>query len=1380
MTKILSGDVHKYENKAKFFEKAASEREEEIAQLKEKHDLDKDEYAKSQEALIHGFTAEISNLRSQIFHFKTQLVKSPTKSPGHSLRSPDIKSGHIFSPKSSTPKSQKLDFSHDFQEQIVGLQTEMNKNIASVSELEHALHISRSAVEDLEKKLTAADENNKLAENRIQELESRLRPNNETNEKSDDEIKDTRQRVVDLEDQLKLHAEKLAKQSENELEIDNLNEQLNLKNKTICNMENQQKQLEMQVNELKHVVKEKENELEKHEHKEEELEVLNSELKDMVNKTTNDLQSKEIELQLLSPKSAASLKISDQAENDKSEKQKLEYELQLKTMEIEMLNEKVKKLKAGFKAEEELLKEAKRKYSILKFTIDEKEASNEELKEEFSHKIDEKGSELTQTGEELAIAMSEIAKLRRINAEKDAVISMRETAISELKSKMKEHEQRLIDDKQSSHSEETVILKKSEEVKNNSLKLLEAELEKYKETHKAKDERLTEMEGLNEEILKLQTLLKGKEDKINELVSESKTQKEEIGTLNSCKKEVICLETQVTELKSALTDKEEELAMMSNNLSAVLDEKEIEDQNLGEIKILKHRIHDLEVQLQERQNEIMKNNGIVVQHRSAVGSDSETVASQKALLNSQNNKIKELERKLSCLSEQIKGKETLEESFRDLESAVVDKEVEICNKDKEMESRTAEVEALTARIAFLENKLKTKSEEIKELESTNEKRSDTIKEQKENLDTVSKDLCDTNAKAEEIKVLLESSTDKCDDLEKQTVSLNDQLLEKSTMIEHAEKELRISEGKVKCVLEKNNELEIALEGRSKELKELKQAYNQLKQQIDTNNVDEGKLADALCEIAELKSAVHTHKTHHHNLKGELEEALLELENKRSEANTLKKENEFSKRFQDELNAKDSELNEAKTKIGDLEEELNKMLEKHSKGQETQKDLEEARHTIEDLRNQIVTLRSDLDRSDAKVSALEQQIHDIHADCDEKLAAVSEMKTEVHRLVETKKEAVKTLVEENQSLKTDLVNCKTSHEQALTELRDEIDCLNVKLNEQGSQFNSQKEAEITEITNEKEKEQKKLTLVIDDLKLEVKELKQGLREVESENQELKSERNRLLGVQNEKTELEEKCNSLKTELLDLKSVLKNEESQCQILSEEVKKLEKLHDSHSEKDDKVENENYNNLNNTELQALYDSEKLKNEEYQKIIKEMNEQNCFSPQTGIRKLRKEKIEVDNALIEARFTISSLEKKLKDSESNSELKQSVLGSSQGSSVTESVMQQKLNKATAKLHEVESNNRSLIKEVTQLQGTVERLEKSLEEEKQRYEVIAETEACQRTIATVVQADPRQSISSPTTKVELSKVRFKTIAVLTFKFDHGWYIESYAVRMENSM
>ena len=1356
---IITGDVHKYQNKAKFFEEAAAEKEQEIGQWKQKYEQDKDEHAKNQEALIHGFTAEISNLRSQIFHFKTQLVKSPTKSPGNALRSPDIKSGHVFSPKSSTPKMQKLDFAHDVQEQIVGLQTEMNKNVASVSELEHALHVSRSAVDDLEKKLTASDEKNKLAESRIEELECRLRPHHEINENSDSELIEAKQRIVDLENQLKVHVEKLAKQSENELEIDNLNEQLNLKNKTICDLENQQRQLETQVKELKHAIEEKENYLEKLEHKVEELEVLNSELKDMVNKTTNDLQTKDLELQMLSPKSAATLKNSDKVETQ-DEKEKLKYELQLKTMEVDMLNEKVRKLKAGFKAEEELLKETKRKYSILRFTIDEKEANNQDLREEFVHKIEEKGSELTQTGEELAVAMSEVAKLKRINAEKDAVINMKEHAITELKEKVKEQELGKIVDKQSSHCEEIVILKKSVEEKTSNLKLLEAELLKYKETLKEKDERLSKMDGLSEEILKLQSLMKGKEDKIHELLSEMKTLKEEIDTLNSCKKETECLKKQVTELKCSLADKEEELAMLSDNLSAVLDEKEIEDKNLEDIKKLKHRIHDLEVQLQERQNEIRKNNSIDAPHQSA-SSNVDIVEFQKALLDTQNKKIKELENKLSCLSEQIKEKGNLEESFRDLESAVVDKEVEICNKDKEMECKTAEVDCLTARIALLETELKTKSEEIKELESINENRTHKVKEHTEKMDNVSQQLCDANAKAEELKVLLRSSKDKCDGLEKETKSLNDQLREKSSVIENCEKELHIAEGKVKCVLEKNNELEIALEGKSRELKELKEAYNELKQQIDSNNIDEAKLADAMLEIAELKSTVHTHKTLHHNLKGELEEALLILENKRSEANTLKKENEFNKKFEDQLNAKDRELHEAKTKMSELEEELNKTMESVSKAQDSQKDLEEARHTIEELRNQTVTLRSDLDRSQNRAGLLEQEIHDIHADCDEKLAAVSEMKTEVHRLVETKRIAVKTLGEENQSLKTELMNRKTSHEQALTKLQAEIESLKQekdKLSEQESVLNSQKEVEIAQITCEKEKEMKKLTLVIDDLKSEIKELKHGLREVESENadlkaevQELKSERNRLLGVQGEKTELEEMCNSLKTELLDLKDVLKNEENQCQILTEEVRKLEKLHDSQNEKDDNVDSEKNASQKITELQSLYDSEKLRNEEYQKIIRELNEQNCLSPQSGIRKVRKDKIDAENALIEARFTISSLEKKLKDSEINSELKQSVLVNNQSTSVSESVLQQKLNKATAKLHEVEGNNRSLIKEVTQLQGTVERLQRSLEDEKQRYEAMVEAEACQRTVASVVQADPRQSISSPSTKVELSKV-----------------------------
>ena len=1339
----------------------------------------------------------------------------------------------------------------------MGLQSEMDKNVASISELEHALHISRSGADDLEKKLTAAEEKIRYSVCKIETLEAQLKllqekpDQSEINEYQCDLTK-ARQTISDLQNEIKAYVEKVAKLAESESELHSLNEKLNLKNKLVFDLENRQRDLEKNVSELKQSLQQREDELEKLEQKKEELEVLNAELKDMVNKTTNDLQTKEIELQILSPKSVEKNQkvINFEKDSEVDEMKRLRTEVESKCREIERLKEKVGKLKAGFKAEEILLTEANNKYSELEFRIDEKEIENQDLKrkkKEYRHKIEdlnfnisEKSSELTKTGEELAIAKNEIEKFKRIIAEKDAIMFVKESALTEMKDKISlekpDASTHTIQEKSDS-PEKVESLKHAFKEKTEEIRLLQEELMDYKTKDKLASENLTKMDAFYEEILKLKGLIKGKEEKISELVSKTKSLHEEVDRLNSDLKENQMLEKEIQQLKSSLLEKEEEMAMLSDNLSAVLDEKEEEEKYSVEAAKLKTKVFELETQLKEKEQEILKVSKTV--------SLKDNVKNCIGVVESQDNTVNDLQNKLEILAEQLQERENVEVSLRDLESAVADKEVELCNKDKEIECKVAEVDCLRTRIESLEMELKTRSEESNKLKDLKEPVSSTAKKLEAELEGVKHQLSDSVIKAEDLKTTLKNGEEKIKHVEKENRALTTQIQEKIACIEAKEKEIYILEGKVKCVLEKNNNLEEKLEEKSKELKEqmssynemikehkteldsakqhlsatvlkteelnvalknyeekkdnldretdslkvqlnekvayieskekeiciledkvkclqeknndleqtleekareleeLKSDYNESKKQNDLNSAEVSKLTDAMLEIAELKSVVHSHKTLHHKVKGELEEALLELENKRSEINSLWKENDIIKKLEGQIDVKDIELKEALSRNVDLQTELEKLKDRTSKIKELQDDLERSLESMQLLKNENKSLTSDLDRSLNRERELENMLQDVQCAVDDKVEVVLEMKKNMQSLLEEKENSKKDSEKETEAMKS-ISQCKTAHHTAINKLIHEIKTL--KQDRQAkteieAKLKSAIETEVAKITKDKEEEIRKLTVVIDDLKCENCEIKNSLQEIKSE---------KTL----ENAELEENCKTLKTELSRLKDSLLNEENQGETLREEIKKLEKLYGSQKYLENKCDNENNFAEKFSELQTLYNAEKVKNEEYQKILNEMNEQNILSPQSGVRRLRKEKIDVENALIEARFTITSLEKKLNDAE----LRQEVQGSNQqNSNACDYVLQQKLNKATSKLHEVESNNRSLIKEVTQLQGMVEQLEDALKEERHKYEMIMDTDAVQKTVASVIQTDPRQSISSPSTKTELCKVGlFQTI------------------------
>ena len=56
---IIPGDVTKYRNKARFFEDQLVEKEQQADYWRTKYEHDVEEHTRSQDALIHGFNAEI-------------------------------------------------------------------------------------------------------------------------------------------------------------------------------------------------------------------------------------------------------------------------------------------------------------------------------------------------------------------------------------------------------------------------------------------------------------------------------------------------------------------------------------------------------------------------------------------------------------------------------------------------------------------------------------------------------------------------------------------------------------------------------------------------------------------------------------------------------------------------------------------------------------------------------------------------------------------------------------------------------------------------------------------------------------------------------------------------------------------------------------------------------------------------------------------------------------------------------------------------------------------------------------------------------------------------------------------------------------------------
>lgn len=638
-THIITAEVTKYRNKARFFEDQIVEKEAEAAEWKAKYQQDLDEHTRSQDALIHGFNAEISNLKSQIFHFKTQLysVKSPTKSPGGTIKSPNAKMKLFpMSPLNTSAREESLNTSfacsspkeakkHDVSEQIKCLQNELDQNCSMIKDLEHALQVSRAASSDLERRLEK-----EMAKNRdIQKdrdctkvcEENSVESKHTGNEKikiietvvndsllqKEAEISQLKDKVSELQPLMKDYFSMSKKLTESEKKVKELNEKLEDKINQIINYETKLNKLETELSSLNKTTKDLQEKNDKMEEQAEVMETLNNELKGMVDKTATELQTKETEIQILSPKLE---RLQKEALNE-NKLTELTANLRTETKEIEDLRMKLAKMTSNCQVKDIACKEATEKCFEFEFYSNEKEIENQDLKKQLheqNKKLVELGCqkndethELQKTGEELAVASVEIEKLKRIIEEQKASISDLESALANKDLELIEQDKQL-DDR---GKEITLLkkdigaLKKNEVIGNNTAsKSKEIENKLKTELEELKDNLLQKGKYFQEEVIKLKDEIAYKQKELEE------TKEKSDAHIENVVKELETVKDQLQQLKDTLEDKSREALEQETELTGKLESCELDKQDLEKtVKELEDQLSSLEADLKQKETQ---------------------------------------------------------------------------------------------------------------------------------------------------------------------------------------------------------------------------------------------------------------------------------------------------------------------------------------------------------------------------------------------------------------------------------------------------------------------------------------------------------------------------------------------------------------------------------------------------------------------------------------------------------------------------------------------------------------------------------------------------------------------------------------------------------
>ncbi|KAK3583753.1 hypothetical protein CHS0354_022786 [Potamilus streckersoni] len=575
-----------------------------------------------------------------------------------------------------------------------------------------------------------------------------------------------------------------------------------------------------------------------------------------------------------------------------------------------------------------------------------------------------------------------------------------------------------------------------------------------------------------------------------------------------------------------------------------------------------------------------------------------------------------------------------------------------------------------------------------------------------------------------------------------------------------EKELHNQE---KLLLEEKEKLVIVR-------KELEHLQEELKARKDKLDSAEQKFEIRVKDIAAKEKDIETKKKHMIEKEAELtekeaeldkkEEQLMDEDYKISEKGSQIEEKEVRlEKFASDLKEKEKYVKQTESQL----DERVKML------RPKEVEFEDKRKELCSLEEELSVIKSEFDKQQAELASRKKEISIKEVELEKKSQQLCEREVLIKQREDliNKKETDKMNLENEQlkSKDSELI-CKLEEIKKLKESIIELKTYERQVDEKITEI-KMKDEELNnlELKNESlEKEMRKMeekTKTFEDLQVSFKELKHKLEEKEKEIAKLNDARMELAEVKcaahthktlyekvkqeyiEARKELEklyglEKCvsekenalkeakntvNALSSELSDLKEKLQLILTQKENLEKETERLQsQLFETGDVKKMKEEYEmTKTRLDETLAKLLENEAKLK--ETESKVKELDEQNkkmadelCnkipdgSSPEKSARHYRKEKIQMQNTLIEHKVKIESLQAKIQDLECKIESEKLQRSTScVVPSASDPSLLNKIQKLSAELMEKDNANRSLIKEVSHLKDKIEELEVKLKE-----------------------------------------------------------------------
>ncbi|XP_060078395.1 kinesin-like protein KIF20B [Ylistrum balloti] len=1180
-----------------FLEQTVKQKEEEVRVWKSRCQRAEEDSIKQEQALINGYKAEISTLKQQvnivcsvcrsgalINSYKAEISTLRQQISELKSNSSVMKAACDSSPRKKGAEEDA--FHHKLSVQLKELQAELDKNSAVTLELQQALETARAVSEDLDQQL--GQEKDAHADTRA-EL-SRLTEENE-------ELKQLKVKVAQLENSFEDREQNLASKVEENLRAEGLIVELEEQLKTLKSADYpaQIARLEEEMATLQTSLVNKEEELETLTEKVEELETVNTGLRDMVNQTTADLQAKDHILAELSSKVKVNEDMKQSALSPSSPMSSLQrrmreirHESEATKNELTSTLKEHKKLQGEFTVAKETIKKEQEKTQQLTSHIKDLEFQLDESQIDRSHIIEDQ-----KTAEEKANQLQvKVEELQKCVEDRNTQLAELNTEINQLISKGEKQEQ---SEKQDSDGLTEELERSRQELENVSSELRKVKADMKQMSKKGSKASKTMIERLEHQCDQLELTVKVKDTEIERLNTELSN------TRSSADTGVIVKSNQIDSLQAELTSVRAEMTEMRETM-----EKKIADRD--------HAIKDLNQLYEQNQKEMDENEFTLKTLRKEI--EKSSGKSDKMLT----QKLTQIQDELEVKSKRILELEMAEEKAEQFQSELSSLRLtisELENVNQEKKQLENELTSLRQRLTELENVNQENGQLEKELEKKSQKLSEleTLRNEKEQLEN---ELERKTLRLSELEI----GNEKTEQLETELSSLRQRLTE----LENVKNENEQME----------NEL-TKLRQRLTELEHVNQEKGQLEKEVEDK-------VQKLCEL----ETVEKKNLHLGEELDDKEKKISDLKTEREkDEKKLESQTEEISKLSGQVEVMDSRIKTLMTEKCDQEQKVESLQETlHGK----EKELEEVKNLIADIQNE--TKRSCNDAT-AELSHVKMEL--------------AEAKSSLHMIQTLHQRAKKELAEKSKYIQEQEEESKMKYEQEVTKRTDiegEMTTVKGKLAEMESLKQDLESRNQT--VQHLEKELETAMAKVADLTSQNSERGTQVRELEAKITEQSEQGKVRLQQEEEKlTALvkacEEKSGLIDSQAAKIKELAQGKDCSDTLaieVSQKTKQIEELTNTvnqletrlHKSESDKLAYSPQKDKDSTrQLEDLHNSlerEKLKSEEYHKLLEEMRVKACLSPgseSNSVRRLRKDKIDTDNALLEAKCKISSLERQLAD-----------------------------------------------------------------------------------------------------------------------------------------